>query len=89
MITPIIPPVVNLNGTSREALTEQLLAASDAIRLAQNAFMAAMPNGRDYQTYQTPGLISELARARHIEEGTKLSQAAEYIDALLVKVVGQ
>lgn len=41
-------PTIHLNGTSREALQEQIAEACSAIRAAENALIAAQPNARDY-----------------------------------------
>jgi len=41
-------PTVHLNGTSREALLEQVNTAYAAVWEALTALSAAWPNGRDY-----------------------------------------
>lgn len=41
-------PTVHSNGTSKQALYDQMRAACDALRAAQQAMMEAAPNGRDY-----------------------------------------
>lgn len=48
MNTDLAIPTIHLNGTSREALVEQLCEAVHALRIAGRALAAACPNGRDY-----------------------------------------
>lgn len=50
----LVPPLVNLNGTSAEALLEQSINVSLALHKALEAMGHAAPHGRDYQTAQ-PG----------------------------------
>ena len=45
---PLILPQVNINGTSREALIDQLREVIAALNLAINTMASAMPHGRDY-----------------------------------------
>jgi len=56
-------PVVNMNGSSRDALVEQQLAVAQAARALADALAEASPHGRDYQTAQ-PGEY-EGARKEH------------------------
>jgi hypothetical protein len=53
-------PVVNINGTSREALVEAYTHALDAVYAAMEALEGISPNARDYQTAK-PGEL-EIAR---------------------------
>jgi len=41
-------PTIHLNGTSQQALAEQLEIAGIALRVAVDAVVEAQPNGRDY-----------------------------------------
>ena len=45
----IINPVPNINGTAKNVLMDQILAARAALRAAIRAMEDAAPNGRDYQ----------------------------------------
>ena len=46
---PLVPPQINLNGTSREALVEQQADVVTALGALLKAMSDAFPNGRDYQ----------------------------------------
>jgi hypothetical protein len=48
-LSPLVPPIVNLNGNSREALVDQQRRILDALGQLLGAMHAAMPHGRDYQ----------------------------------------
>jgi hypothetical protein len=41
-------PTIHLNGTSEDALLEEVTSACQAIREAERALQNAAPNGRDY-----------------------------------------
>ena len=45
----LVPPIVNLNGTSREELLDQQLDVLKAIDVLIHAMQQAMPNARDFQ----------------------------------------
>ena len=60
--TPLVLPIVHLNGTSRQELIEQRSIASIAIVQAIGALQGMSQNGRDY--YPEPGLM-EKAQAQH------------------------
>lgn len=61
-LQPVIAPIVHLNGTSRESLTEQLENLLGNLSVADNALAEASPNQRDY--YPVEGLW-EKARKQH------------------------
>jgi hypothetical protein len=54
-------PTIHLNGTSRQYLHEEALAASAALRAAVAALEAITVNGRDYYP-QGPDAYAEAAR---------------------------
>jgi hypothetical protein len=56
-------PTIHCNGTSREALLEQLRNAAEAVGVAIHALEGASPNGRDYYP-QGPHALRK-ARAEH------------------------
>jgi len=45
----LVPPQININGTSRRELVQQQLDVLRTLRALQQAMVDAMPNGRDYQ----------------------------------------
>jgi hypothetical protein len=49
-VKPLVPPLINLNGSPRKMLVEQQCDVLAAIRELQKAMQEASPNGRDYQT---------------------------------------
>ncbi len=51
-VTPgeLVVPCVNINGTSKDDLVNQLQTAYMACETLMNALAAAAPHGRDYQT---------------------------------------
>ena len=51
----LIYPTVNLNGTSKAQLVEQLMEVMNALRLTEKAMAEASPNGRDYQNSPMTG----------------------------------
>ena len=57
----VSPPVVHLNGTSRDDLLKQRYDVLDALHSAGDALAKACPNARDYY----PGGVE------HIEAGSK------------------
>ncbi len=70
-------PTVHLNGTSRQELLQQFLAARTALRAARDAMCAAAPNGRDYYVQNT-GAFS-IARDQHTERLQRIEALiAEY-----------
>ena len=44
----LIQPIVNINGTSRNELTDTRRAAIEAVQAAKVALKAIKPHGRDY-----------------------------------------
>ncbi len=44
----IVIPTIHMNGTSRESLLDDLIAASEALQIALDKVGRTMPNGRDY-----------------------------------------
>lgn len=69
-------PVINRNGSSAEALLDQINAVRAALQAAKEAMMAACPHARDYQTVDPE--VYQQARAEHfdrIAEITKLQAA--------------
>lgn len=67
-------PTVHLNGTSKDALVEQLCAAIYSVHEAGRKLAAACPNGRDY--YTQDGNAIGKALAQHEARMTKLRDVA-------------
>lgn len=70
---PVVTPIVHLNGTSREALSEALCEAYAAVNEALDKLRLCAPNGRDY--YPEPGKMQR-AEEQHRTRG-------EYLKAVL------
>ena len=70
--TGTVRPQVNLNGTSREGLIDQVRAVLLTIQTLEAAMQAAWPHGRDYQGVDIERYRSAqeaaIARLRLLEE---------------------
>jgi hypothetical protein len=77
-------PTIHLNGTSKEALLEQQLAAIKALRAATDALSAAAPHGRDY--YVQGPLAFTVARDEHVARLTKITEVIREIEALALHI---
>ena len=80
----MMKPTIHLNGTHPDALEEQLLNASMALRLAALALGEAYPNARDYYP-QGPHALAE-ALADHDARVRSILRVREEIEALLEHV---
>ena len=60
----MIHPTIHSNGTSKQALYDQMRAAWDALRAARRAIADAAPNGRDYYP-QGDEAFREAVRQHH------------------------
>ena len=74
-------PTVHLNGTSKQALCDQLGNTIDAIHVAGNMLAAAYPNGRDYYP-QGSNAINE-AMTQHDARMNKLRDVANELQQIL------
>ena len=68
-------PVVNLNGTSKDALIEQVCDVRSAIDNALKALALATPHGRDYQTAREGAYA--LAAAQHRDRVAALTVVSD------------
>lgn len=82
-------PVVNLNGTPREVLVEQLLSVMRALDAASAAIGAAMPNGRDFQTLPDHGEVTARARAAFRERLAAIHRMQDEFEALAMQIADQ
>lgn len=80
-MSKILAPLVHMNGTSRDGLTEPLEAAYGAIEAAYRALKLTAPNGRDYYPL-SPGSIDR-ATNEHRDRLRKLDSLRMEIEALL------
>jgi len=81
-------PLVNLNGTSKDALLGQYMAVLQALDSLQTALGEAMPNGRDYQTAKDPNACSK-ARQAFTERRLILANIREEIYEVAVAISDQ
>ncbi len=61
----LVYPVVNMNGTSRDSLLENLLKTTSILQVAIDRLRECMPHGRDYQTVDSK--LYGKARDQHIK----------------------
>ena len=79
-------PVVNINGTSREALVNARIAAIESLRSAMQALGECSPNGRDYQT--APKGELEIARKRYMERFAFLDRMINQLEDEAIFIQG-
>jgi hypothetical protein len=77
-MTDMIPPIVHMNGTSREALEKQLLDLHKSLRATSECLSHAWPNGRDY--YPEPGRMDR-ALPWWVELQATIGKAIQDIEA--------
>lgn len=80
-------PTIHLNGTSANALFEQVCDAMGAMRAAIVALDRASPNGRDYYT-QGPNALAE-AIAEHDERVKRLLSVQRELETLAEHIADQ
>lgn len=76
----LIPPRLNINGTSKPELLKQYTDILSAIADLQKAMRAATPNGRDYQTLP----MTEAGLARDAFNERQVALTAMYGEFLQV-----
>jgi len=79
-------PVVNINGTSREALVNARMSAVESLRSAMQAFGECSPNGRDYQT--APKGEYEIARKTYMERFAFLDRMINQLEDEAIFIQG-
>lgn len=84
MTTKLLPglPIVNMNGTSRQALVEQRADACTALRAAIKSLREMSPHGRDFQTAQVG--IFEIARDHH---QARVTTVIEMLDEIMAEAI--
>ena len=84
---PRVAPIVNLNGTSREELINQIQQANAAINNAIDALMDAMPHGRDYQLNKSGEY--EVARGAHLAKIEMLHEIKAHNTLIGLDIINQ
>lgn len=79
-------PTIHLNGTSREALVEQVTDACAAVRDAISVLYLASPNGRDYYP-QGPTALQQAAE-EHRSRVERLGSVLQELEELAEGIVG-
>jgi len=80
---PIVP-YVHLNGTSREALLDQLREAKTAVEAARDAVGSAGPHGRDY--YVISATAFDQAQRDHQSRMERLTSVLEELTEMYIDV---
>lgn len=78
-------PVINLNGTERDDLLKDYMAARKALQCAVAALSAASPHGRDYQTM--PAGSFYVAQQEHADRIVKVRSVLAEIDTIAEHLV--
>lgn len=81
-------PTVHLNGTSKDALVEQLRHAVEAVNRAIDAVSSAAPHGRDYYVQADKDAFTIAAR-QHAARVVKLSEVAKELETIAIGVLDQ
>jgi len=79
-------PTVHINGSSRDSLLEDYMAAMDSIRLAMKAVQAAAPHPRDY--YVQSNMSAHLARDEHVTRLARLRETLDELNTIAEHVAG-
>ena len=77
-------PTIHLNGTSREALLEQVCNAGHAARILADALSEMAPNGRDY--YPQGDHAYPQARAEHDARLNALTAVQQDLEAMYLEI---
>ena len=80
-------PQVNLNGTSKESLMEQVRNAADACYNLQAQLADMRPHGRDYQT--APEGAYQRARSEHDAREAKVQSVLDDLHAIYQQLMMQ
>ena len=81
----MITPIVNSNGSTKNALMADRKACMTALRAAQDALNTLLPHGRDYQTAE-PGRYAK-AREQHAVLMDKLAAVFDEVHAHTVNLM--
>lgn len=77
-------PIVNMNGSTKQELMEQVWAQYIAVRAAYEAVCQSPPHGRDYQI--SPIGDYEKARAEYQERALAILKISQELEALYIGI---
>jgi hypothetical protein len=80
----MMTPTIHLNGTSRDELVSQYVAALDALHNAMQALIKMAPNGRDY--YPQGDDAFPQARREQIARLSKLDDLYKEIEGMALRI---
>ena len=86
--TILYVPQVNLNGTSKGGLMDDLCNAHRALREAREVLCQTTPHGRDWQTVADDAEYAA-ARTMHQRRVAKLTEVMDELDALAGEIAIQ
>lgn len=86
--TPLVPPEVNLNGTSIDELLDQQMQVIKDLDALMEAMAQASPHGRDYQTSGGDKLYA-IARAAWLHRRLLLETLRKEIEAYAMAIADQ
>ncbi len=76
-MSEVVAPFVNLNGTSKDDLIEQLTEVYSKLNDVYEAMRQATPNGRDYYMGEVPYEEARLQHMRRMKTVQDLQQELE------------
>lgn len=82
-------PVLNNNGTSKQALLDQYRHILDCFRDLQEAFANATPHGRDWQTVPNGSDVANDARQAFAERRARLKALYDEVHAVALGIASQ
>lgn len=82
-------PTVHLNGTSKEALLDQVYEAVEALHAAGRKLAAAAPNARDYYVQPNEAQPFTRAQTEHYARMTKLKEVIAELEQIGEGIVDQ
>lgn len=83
----LIAPVVNLNGTSRDALVDQHVAAALSLEKALAALIETAPHPRDFQTVKQEQYRQ--ARAQYEDRVRRLHEIIKEVESIGTQIYEQ
>ena len=84
----LVPPKLNLNGTSKEELLFSYTVVLRTLREVDKAMADATPHGRDYQTHSNPDAAINARRAWNVRRAL-LKLISDEIEHAAEMVAGQ
>ena len=83
-MTPLVPPTIHSNGTSKEELVQQRIDVMEALTDLKEAMKAATPNARDY--YPQGGSAALQAREAWVERMKMIEQLRDEVEMEAMKL---